>query len=106
MKSRLVQRGIATEALRVDLIGLSAVHGAASAPSADPYEIRLRVAGRCARRGDAQALAQEVQTLLTNGPYGGSGDFMQVRELIGVRSVLVPREAVEARVEVMQHGAA
>ena len=105
VKSRLVQRGIATEALRVDLIGLSAVHGAASAPSADPYEIRLRVAGRCARRGDAEALAQEVQTLLTNGPYGGSGDFMQVRELIGVRSVLVPREAVEARVEVLQHGA-
>ena len=106
VKSRLAQRGIVTDALRVDLIGLSAVHGEASAPSADPYEIRLRIAGRCARRSDAEALAQEVQTLLTNGPYGGSGDFMQVRELIGVRSVLLPREAVQTSIEMLEHGAA
>lgn len=101
VRKRLELRGIAAEALRVDLIGLSAVHGAASAPAADPYEVRLRVAGRCAKREDAETLAQEVQTLITNGPYGGSGDFMQVRELIGVRSVLVPRDAVTPRVDVL-----
>lgn len=102
VRQRLALRQVQTEALRVDLIGLSAVHGAASAPAADPYEVRLRVAGRCARREDAEAIGQEVQTLLTNGPYGGSGDFMQVRELIGVRSVLVPREAVKTRVEMLE----
>jgi hypothetical protein len=103
VRKRLSARGIPIDELRVDLIGISAIHGEASRPVAgDPYEVRLRVAGRCAQREHAAAIGLEVQTLLCNGPSGGSGDFMQVRELIGMRSVLLPRDEVHTRVEILE----
>jgi hypothetical protein len=70
-------------------------------PSGGAHEVRLRVAARTQNRRHAEYVAQEVQTLLINGPYGGGGDFMQVRDLIGVASVLLPRRLVHPRVEVL-----
>jgi hypothetical protein len=101
VRSRLEQRRIPVEALRVDLVGVDALHDGATRSQVEPYEVRLRVAGRTARREDAQSVAEEVQTLLTNGPYGGAGDFVHVRELVGVRSVLLPRDAVRTEVRVL-----
>jgi hypothetical protein len=105
VRSRLAQRRLELDELRVDHIGLDAVHGAAT-PAAgnapEPYEVRLRVAARTQHRRTAEYVGQEVQSLLTNGPYGGAGDFTQVRELVGVRSVLVPREAVRPSVELLR----
>jgi hypothetical protein len=98
VRSRVALRGLVLEDLRIDLIGMNALHGTASGPG-QPYEVRVRVAGRSSNRRHAAYLAQEVQTLLTNGPYGGGGDFMQVRDVIGVSSVLLPRDAVHASIE-------
>ncbi len=101
VRSRLGQRNLDLEELRVDLIGLNALHGPAAPMTGEPYEVRLRVAARTGNRRHAEYVAQEVQSLLTNGPYGGGGDFMQVRDLVGVRSVLLPREKVATSIEVM-----
>ena len=101
VRERLALRKIPLEELRVDLIGHTALHAGASQPTQEPYEVRLRVAGRCANRADAAAVGEEVQTLYTNGPYGGASDFMQVREVIGVRSILLERERVKIDVRVM-----
>jgi hypothetical protein len=100
VRSRLAQRALALDELRIDLIGVDSLHGPASGRS-DPYEARLRVAARTKERRHAVFVGQEVQSLLTNGPAGGAGDFMQVRELIGVRSLLLPRDLVTPRIEVM-----
>ncbi len=94
--------GLDIDELRIDLIGLNALHGPASPKDGEPYEVRLRVAARTQNRRHAEYVAQEIQALLTNGPYGGGGDFMQVRDLIGVSSLLLPRELVASRVEFAQ----
>jgi hypothetical protein len=101
VRSRIAQRRIPVEDLRIDLVGIDALHGPATRFAGEPAEVRVRVAARTIRREDAQSVAEEVQTLLTNGPYGGGGDFVHVRELVGVRSILLPRDAVRTRVEVL-----
>jgi Acyclic terpene utilisation family protein AtuA len=101
VRSRLAQRNLDLEELRIDLIGLNSLHGDASPMTGEPYEVRLRVAARTPNRRHAEYVAQETQSLLTNGPYGGGGDFMQVRDLVGVRSVLLPRALVSSSVHVV-----
>jgi hypothetical protein len=101
VRSRLAQRRLDLDEVRVDLIGVDSLHGPASRTRAEPYEVRLRVAARTQNRRHAEYVGQEVQSLLTNGPYGGAGDFTQVREQIGVRSVLIPRDAVKPMIEVV-----
>ncbi len=98
---RLKMRGFAFDDLRVDLISVDSLHGPAT-DRPEPYEVRLRVAGRTDDRHAAEAIGWEVETLLTNGPQGGAGDFKQVREIIAVQSVLLPRTAVKTRVELME----
>lgn len=103
VRERIALRGIACEALRIELVGVNALHGAATpAARPEPYEVRLRVAARTAARAEAQRIAEEVQTLLTNGPYGGAGDFVHVREVVGVRSVLLPRSDVRVSVKMYE----
>lgn len=99
--ARLERRGLAFEDLRVDLTGIDALHGPASRPGPEPYEVRLRVAGRTAVKRHAEWLGQEVQSLLTNGPAGGGGDFTALREVIGVRSLLWPRARVRPAVRMV-----
>ncbi len=101
VRSRLSQRHLDLDELRIELIGLNSLHGQASPTEGEPYEVRLRVAGRSMNRRHAEYVGQETQSLLTNGPYGGGGDFMQIRDLVGVRSVLMPRDWVRPHVEVL-----
>jgi hypothetical protein len=101
VRSRLEQRKLDLEELRIDLIGMNSLHGDASPDGDAPYEIRVRVAARSQNRRHAEYVAQETQSLLTNGPAGGGGDFTQVRDLVGVRSVLLPRDQVTPSIEVM-----
>ena len=100
VKERLAIRGFAFGELRVELIGLDSLHG----PGVDrpePYEVRLRVAGRTDNRAAAEAVGWEVAALYTNGPSGGAGDFSSVREILAVQSVLLERALVPTRVELI-----
>jgi hypothetical protein len=90
---RLKLRGFAYAELRVDYIGMSSLHGAAERRH-EPYEVRLRVAARTPDKRAAEAVGGEVETLYTNGPAGGAGDFKAVREILAVQSVLLPRALV------------
>ncbi|MGL4243033.1 MAG: acyclic terpene utilization AtuA family protein [Beijerinckiaceae bacterium] len=102
VRSRLAQRNLDLDELRVELIGLNSLHGAASLATGEPCEVRLRVAARTQNRRHAEFVGQEVQSLLTNGPYGGGGDFTQVRDVLGVASVLLPKRLVSPHVEIVQ----
>jgi Acyclic terpene utilisation family protein AtuA len=59
--------------LKIDLIGVDALHGRAICGDWQPYECRLRVAGLDADEVRAQAVCEEVTALYTNGPAGGGG---------------------------------
>ncbi|MGW8271420.1 MAG: acyclic terpene utilization AtuA family protein, partial [Burkholderiales bacterium] len=88
--------------LRVDLIGLSSLHGRPLHAVGEPYEIRVRVAGRAGIREKAERVGEEVEALWTNGPGGGGGARKNVREQIGVVSTLIERERVRPGLHVTE----
>ena len=112
---------------RAELIGVNALHGdrhegisgdgageargqgsdggrgaECSGERATPYEVRARLAVRCATREQAEQVGQEVEALYVNGPAAGGGVTQSVREVVAVASALVPREAVQPRVHLME----
>ncbi len=81
--------------LRFDCVGMSSIHGEQISPvPADPYEVRLRVAGRAESQALAARIGREVEALYTNGPAGGGGVSTSVREVVAMLAALVPRELV------------
>ena len=94
---RLELMGVRMQEVRAELIGMDALHGQRS--SVEPWEVRLRVAARCEDRSEAVRVGNEVETLYTNGPSGGGGASKNVRQVVAVASLLLPREAVKPRIE-------
>jgi len=102
VQQRLKDRGFAYSETRVDLIGMSSLHGMAWARP-EPYEVRLRLAMRTTDRKAAEAVGFEVRALHVNGPGGGGGGSDPVvREILAVQSVLLPRTLVDPQVVVKE----
>jgi hypothetical protein len=96
VRERLAITGVDTSELRLDLIGVNSLYGDAFASNdEDPYEVRVRVAGRASNAKEAARIGNEVETLYTNGPAGGGGVTKVTREVIAVQSVLLAREHVK-----------
>jgi hypothetical protein len=99
VRERLKLTGVAASELRFDLIGVDSLHGTrVSAHAGEPYEVRVRVAGRTENRREAVRIGNEVETLYTNGPAGGGGAFKSARDVVAVASVLLPRELARPQV--------
>ena len=89
--------------IRYDLIGWNAIHGAElSKPECDPYEVRIRVAGRTDSMKEAARIANEVEALYTSGPAGGGGAWKSTREVVAMFSALVPRNLVRHAVHYIE----
>jgi hypothetical protein len=105
VRERLALVGVKTSELRFDVIGVNALYGESLAAShEEPYEVRVRVAGRVADAEEAVRIGNEVETLYTNGPSGGGGVTKAVREVLAVQSVLLPREHVDPVFEIVEAG--
>jgi hypothetical protein len=92
VRERLKLSGVAASELRFELIGVDSLHGAEiSAQANEPYEVRVRVAGRTENLREAIRIGNEVETLYTNGPAAGGGVFKSARDVVAVASVLLPR---------------
>jgi hypothetical protein len=99
VRERLQLTGVAASELRFELIGVDSLHGAdVSARANDPYEVRVRVAGRTENLREAVRIGNEVETLYTNGPAAGGGAFKSARDVVAVASVLLPRELAKPQV--------
>lgn len=90
------------EDIRIDFLGLNAIHGAATpADAPEPYEIAVRVAARTRTREEAAKVGREVDGMAVSG-IAHTGKRVphqeRTREVIGVWSTLAPREAVPASV--------
>ncbi|WP_342308114.1 acyclic terpene utilization AtuA family protein [Pseudomonas fluorescens] len=94
---RLELMGVKMQEVRAELIGMDSLHGPRG--SVEPWEVRLRVAARCEERSEAVRVGNEVETLYTNGPSGGGGASKSVRQVVAVASLLLPRNAVNPRIE-------
>jgi acyclic terpene utilization AtuA family protein len=103
VRERLKLTGVAANELRFDLIGVDSLHGGqVSAHANEPYEVRVRVTGRTDNLREAIRIGNEVETLYTNGPAGGGGAFKSARDVVGVASVLLPRELAQPVVQFVE----
>lgn len=98
------------EEIRMDYIGINAVHREASpAPSAAPYEVILRIAIKTDDRKEAEKLRREVDPLAVNGAsatgkWATSSPGSRVRAVVGLNSCLVPRSAISVEVVTRELG--
>lgn len=79
---------------RVDLIGLNSAHRK-NFRDTEPYEIRLRIAGKTNDPSLASLVGEEVEALYTNGPAGGGGARKNVVEVVGIISTFIEEQEVE-----------
>jgi len=105
--SRCQQLGLRIDAHRVELVGLSAAHGPiAPAPAAEPSEIVLRLAIRTPDEASARRFGHEIAPLILDGLPGvaagpGLGGRPEPARIVDHWPALVPRDAVEPRVEIL-----
>ena len=86
------------EEVRIDFLGINAIHGAMSPKNGpEPYEVAVRVAARTKTREEAFKVGREVDGMAVSG-VGMTGKRVphqdRTREIIGVWSSLVPREKI------------
>lgn len=92
--------GVASE-IQVDLIGISSLHGDPhrQGERPEPYEVRLRVAGRCPDKRSAELLGDHVRQMNMQGPAAAGGPInFGAKEIIAVDSVLIPRSWVRPEI--------
>jgi hypothetical protein len=87
------------EEVRIDFLGLNAIHGAMSpADQPEPYEVAVRVAARCKTLEEAIKVGREVDGMAVSG-VAMTGKRVphqdRTREIIGVWSSLVAREKIK-----------
>jgi Acyclic terpene utilisation family protein AtuA len=94
------------EEIRIDFLGLNAIHGAMSpAQQLEPYEVAVRVAARTKTREEAIKIGREVDGMAVSG-VGMTGKRVphqeRFREIIGVWSSLVPREKIIPKITIYE----
>ena len=81
--------------LKAEVIGVDALHGQTIPGEQEPYECRLRIAGRDLDQQRALAVCEEVTALYTTGPAGGGGVRASTEEILGIVSTLLARDAAQ-----------
>ncbi len=102
LEERLRIVALDAQELRIDFLGVNAIHGAATpADAPEPYEVAVRVAARTRTREEAAKVGREVDGMAVSG-IAHTGKRVphqeRTREVIGVWSSLVPRERIEPRI--------
>ena len=103
VRKRLQFLAIPLDELKIDFIGVNALYGDDLSPkmltSRDSFsEVRLRVAARTRKREQAVSVGEEVESLYLNGPAGGGGVKVFVKEIISVASIFIPESDVTVAV--------
>lgn len=89
LAAQIVAKRLAGTALRVEVLG-------------GDTDCRLRVAATSHDQDLLDRVADEVESLYTNGPAGGGGVRAHVTEVIGIASTLIPRDAVHPAVTFLE----
>jgi hypothetical protein len=88
--------------LRIDLIGVSALHGTALEYPSDAQDVRLRTALRAGSREQPELLLWEVESLLCCGPAGGGGYRGRITPSVITHSAYVDRALVRPRLTIIE----
>jgi hypothetical protein len=89
--------------LRIDLIGVSALHASAIGRprGGEAPDVRLRAALRADSRAQAELLLWEMESLLCCGPAGGGGYRGQITPSVITHSTFVERDRVHPTMTVL-----
>jgi Acyclic terpene utilisation family protein AtuA len=100
---RLRLTGVQARELRFELIGVDSILGRKlSADAPEPREVRVRVVGRTDSLSEATRIANEVESLYLNGPASGGGVTKSARDIVGIRSTLLPENLVKTAVQIVE----
>jgi hypothetical protein len=88
--------------LRLDLVGVDALHATARHYPGDPQDVRLRAALRASSREQAELLLWEVESLLCCGPAAGGGYRGQNTPSVITHSAYLARAQVPTRITVIE----
>jgi hypothetical protein len=93
--------------LRLDLIGVDALHATAGtdpreSQHVDTRDVRMRAAMRASSREQAELLLWEVESLLCCGPAGGGGYRGQITPSVITHSAYLDRDQVETRITMIE----
>ena len=81
--------------VRVDLVGVNSIIGAASLPAPNaPAEVRVHVSARCPDAESAQMVEDEVYSLTLSGPSGGGSVRSERRPSLAVIDGFIDRALV------------
>ncbi|MBO1514051.1 acyclic terpene utilization AtuA family protein [Metabacillus bambusae] len=99
IKKRLEIINITVEDLRIDFIGYDSLYRESLSnkilgETENLKEVRLRIAGKTLLEEDAERIGQEFDSLMTNGPAGGGGVRINIRQIIAIGSILIPSNDV------------
>ncbi len=98
LEARFKMVGLEAQELRIDFLGINAVHREASPPMEhEPYEVAVRVSARTLTREMAEKIGGEVDGMAVSG-IAATGKRLpfndRTREVIGIWSTLVDRHAI------------
>ncbi|HJQ57561.1 MAG TPA: acyclic terpene utilization AtuA family protein [Vineibacter sp.] len=92
---RLRLEALPRQDLRIDLVGVDSIIGAASLPAPNVLpEVRVHVSARCADAETAQLIEDEVYALTLSGPAGGGSVRSERRPSLAVVDGLIDRTRV------------
>lgn len=98
--------GLDAEELRIDFLGLNAIHaGVTPRDAPEPYEVAVRVAARTKTRAEALKVGREVDGMAVSG-IAMTGKRVphqdRTREVIGIWSTLIPRTAATPKITIYE----
>lgn len=106
LRRRLNDLGLKFERVLTEYVGVDATHGRlAGKPDPDIPEVQLRVGVRAEEREPVERFSREIAPLILNGPpsvTGFAGGRPKVEEIVAYWPALIPKDAVETRVEVLE----
>lgn len=105
---KMERKNLKTDDIRIDFVGLNALH--LNVANMDPdlienmNEVLLRIAIRTKTKEEAYKLIPEISPLQLNGPPGASffGGRAKVQNVIGLWPTLIPREMVKLKTNVIE----
>lgn len=105
---KMKRKGLKTEDIRVDYLGLNALHLGVAKIDAETIkninEVVLRIAIRTKDKEEAKKLIPEISPLQLNGPPGASffGGRAKIQDVIGLWPTMIPRDAVKMKSYIME----
>ena len=105
---KMKRKGLQYEDIRIDYIGLNALHlGVAEIDPAkvkDLNEVVLRIAIRTRTKEECAKIVPEFAPLQLNGPPGASffGGRAHIQEVIGLWPTLIPRDALHLKSNILE----